>query len=129
MDIQIKVTGLEELEKQFSKAPHLVEKYAQEALKKSLAMFETDAKRLTPVDTGYLQGSIGSAMTGYRYVRGLTAGIGTNVQYAIYVERDTRAHHNVGQAHFMEQGAKNATPFVKQQFDKAMKKLASSLTK
>ncbi len=129
MNIQIKITGLEELERQFARAPHLVEKYAQEALKKSITMVETDAKRLTPVDTGLLQGSIGSVVHGYKYVRGLTAGVGTNVQYALVVETNTHAHHNVGQAHYMEKGADNAAPFIKKSLDEAMEKLSKSLAR
>ena len=51
----------------------------------------------TPVDTGRLRGSI-------TYEIDVDAGetvVGTNVEYAPYVEFNDKLHHNVGKAHFM----------------------------
>ncbi len=62
-------------------------------------------------------------------MRGLTAGVGTNVHYAIFVESNEGAKHRVGGAHFMERGGEASMPFIKSQFEKAMENLAGDLTK
>lgn len=49
---------------------------------------ESTAKRLCPVDTGRLRSSIRTT-TPYRSGSGLTVTIGTNVNYARYVEEGT----------------------------------------
>lgn len=48
-----------------------------------------------PVDTGRLRNSI------MHRVEGETAYIGTNVEYAPYVEFNDNAHHKVGKAHYL----------------------------
>lgn len=59
------------------------------------ARAETHAKKETPVDTGRLRNSIAHA------VKGDAAYIGTNVEYAPYVEfgtKRTKAHHMLKKA-------------------------------
>lgn len=124
--ISLRLTGLDNLQKNFSRSPELVELVVGQALANSIAMIETEAKRLTPVDTGLLRSSIGGAQ-GFSYVKGLTAGVGTNVKYAIFVELGN-GKHKVGQSHFMEDGAKNAMPYVEREFEKAMVELSEKLT-
>jgi len=51
---------------------------------------EALAKRLAPVDTGRLAGSIVTVQINVNGKPG--AGIGTNVEYALYVHNGTRAH-------------------------------------
>ena len=126
--ISVRFTGLENLEKGFAKTPRFLEAVVKVALKRSIGMVETEAKRLTPVATGLLRSSIGGVQ-GYSYVRGLTAGVGTNVQYAIYVEGSDRARHSIGQAHFMEQGVENSRKYIKSEFEKAMVLLANKIVK
>ena len=125
--VNLRFTGLEDLKNNFRKAPYFLEQVIGRALKKSIAMVETEAKRLTPVDTGLLRSSIGGVQ-GYSFIRGLTAGVGTNVRYAIYVE-EGRGSHRVGQSHFMSGGAKNASPYVEREFEKAMVELSNKLTR
>ncbi len=121
------MTGLADLQEKFKIAGDaMLIDVIQEALGKSIAMVETAAKRLTPVATGLLRSSIGGEQ-GFSFVRGLTAGVGTNVKYAIYVEMNDDARHTVGQAHFMEQGYKNSEQFVQAQFQGALEKLAKKL--
>lgn len=55
------------------------------ALRRGALIVEGEAKRLCPVDTGRLQGSITSDM-----VNDHTIAVGTNVEYASYVEYGTR---------------------------------------
>lgn len=125
--ISLKITGLTDLRGRFNKAPDFIEKVIGKALKNSIAMVETEAKRLTPVDTGLLRSSIGGTQ-GYSYIKGLTAGVGTNVKYAVYVNEGS-ASHKIGQSHFMEDGVKNATSYIKDEFKKAMITLSEKLTK
>lgn len=124
--ISVRFTGLTKLIENFDRAPDIVEKAVQKALGLSLASVEMEAKKRTPVATGYLQGSI-AGEGGYEYIRGLTAGAGTNVQYAVYVERNDKAHHNNGEAHYMEHGVQAAAPFIKEKFQDAMKEVAVAL--
>lgn len=124
--VSISITGLDSLEENFARAPEIVEASVGKALGLSLAEVEHQAKDRTPVDTGYLQGSIGGA-GGYSYVKGLTAGVGTNVQYAGYVEGNTKAKHKTGQAHYMQDGATAALPFIKEKFEAAMEEVAEAL--
>lgn len=124
--ISVTLTGLDSLIENFNKSPAIVEEAVQKALGKSLAYVEMEAKKLTPVDTGLLQGSIGGE-GGYEYIRGLSAGIGTNVVYAGYVEDNEKAHHKTGQAHYMEDGLKQAVPAIIEQFEGAMQDIAVQL--
>lgn len=124
--ISVKLTGLDTLRANFARHPEIVETAVTKALGLSLSAAEMEAKKRTPVDTGYLQGSIGGE-GGYSYVRGLTAGVGTNVQYAVYVEQSDKAHHKTGQAHYMEEGVEASLPFVKQKFEDAMTEIGEKL--
>lgn len=125
--ISITFTGLDSLIANFERNPEIVVEEVQEALGKSLAGVEMEAKKRTPVDTGLLQGSIGGE-GGYTFIKGLSAGVGTNVVYAGYVESNERAKHKTGEAHYMEHGALAAVPFIKEQFEAAMERIADKLT-
>jgi len=59
---------------------------AREVARRALFV-ESAAKQLTPVDTGRLRGSITMELT--RDSKGVVAYVGTNVEYAIYVEMGT----------------------------------------
>jgi hypothetical protein len=68
---------------------------------------EGHAKTDCPVDTGNLRNSITHAViddAGY---------VGTNVEYAPYVEFLDRFHHPVGKAHFLRDGATTHIPELK----------------
>lgn len=53
------------------------------------------AKLDCPVDTGNLRNSINHTQTEDMAI------VGTNVEYAPYVEYNDNAHHDVGKAHFL----------------------------
>ena len=135
MKLSIKVTGLDRLLKNLKQAPKFIEDEIGKALRLSIAMIETESKRLTPVATiessgysgGNLRSSIGGA-DGYLVIRGLTAEVGTNVRYAIYVHERTELRHIIGQAKFMEQGAKNSEKFIGDTFRGALEKVADLIT-
>lgn len=135
MQLSIKVTGLDRLLNNLKRAPKFIEDEVGKALRLSIAMIETESKRLTPVATpessgysgGNLRSSIGGA-DGYLVIRGLTAAVGTNVRYAIYVHERTELRHIIGQAKFMEGGAKNAEKFVSDTFKQALTKVSELIT-
>lgn len=60
---------------------------ANTIVRKAAFDLQTDAKRNTPVDTGYL---VGSAFV--RFESEQTAQIGFSAEYAIYVEKGTSPH-------------------------------------
>jgi HK97 gp10 family phage protein len=61
------------------------------ALARKAIQVERGAKRLCPVDTGRLRSSITHGLA--HDVIGLYAEVGSNVEYAIYVELGTRRAH------------------------------------
>lgn len=126
--LSIRFIGLERLQSRMNSAPKEIETQLSKALGRSIAMAETESKRRTPVDSGYLRSSIGGA-GGYQFVRGFTAGVGTNVNYAIYVHEKTGLRHPVGDAKFMEKGLKAAMPFIERELEKVAGKVALYITK
>ena len=62
---------------------------------------ERYAKADCPVDTGRLRNSISHAVD----EKEPAAYIGTNVEYAKYVELSDSMHHNTGKAHFLRDAA------------------------
>lgn len=61
------------------------------------------AKDDCPVDTGRLRNSIAHAVDGGENI----VYIGTNVEYAPYVEYGEKAQHTTGKAHFLRDAAAN----------------------
>lgn len=127
MKIGITVTGLKELNARFNEAPDIIEHEVAQALADSIAMVETESKRRTPVKTGLLRSSIGGE-EGFSFVRGLTAGVGTNVKYAIHVH-EGHGKHVTGERKFMEKGAEASELFISRVFDKAIKNVSEALAK
>lgn len=76
------------------------ERRKAEAIERALetigGLMERYAKQNCPVDTGNLRNSITNALDGTEAVI-----VGTNVQYAPFVEFDDRKAHVSGQAHFL----------------------------
>lgn len=67
---------------------------------------EGETKKLCPVDTGRLRNSITYDVA----EDGKSVRVGTNVEYAKYVEFDDRKRHVVGQAHFLRDGITKSIP-------------------
>lgn len=88
--LQVRIYGLEELERAMRKAPELVHREMHRAMTKSTMVVEEKTKRETPVDTGRLRASWNSRVEGFGTdIRGV---VGTKVFYAPYVEYGTRPH-------------------------------------
>ena len=81
---------------------------------------ETHAKRECPVDTGRLRGSISNTVSSGSV--DLSIYIGTNVEYAPYVEFIERYKHNEGtNAHFLRNAAANHNDEYKAIMEAAIK--------
>jgi hypothetical protein len=86
------------------KDPETVLRVTEQELYATANNIITDAKQLTPVDTGALRSSghvqLPTVVDGHVEVK-MGFG-GPAVSYATYVHEDLQAHHPVGQAKFLE---------------------------
>jgi len=87
MDIEITVTGPEEL---VYKLNQIASQDIEKALTKTAIAIENDAKYFCPVDTGELRASI------THEVENNEATVGTNLEYAPYVEIGTGIYSSKG---------------------------------
>ena len=130
----LKIDGLEELVQNFDKAPEEIFNEVHDALANSIAMAETESKRRTPVATGNLQSSIGANVgdentkSGFIFVKGLSAGVGTNVAYSVAVHEGHQKHNN-GERKFMEKGLEVSMNYIQGRFQKAFDNIAQFLAK
>jgi hypothetical protein len=93
---QLKVEGLDGLERAFRRAPDLTKSKVTTAMNQSLVRLQATAKSLAPVDTSRLRSSIliepvvwsGSEARGQ---------VGTNVEYAAHQEQGTGIYGPTGQ--------------------------------
>ncbi len=86
--VKIEFKGLSQILAKYQKLPEKVEYAIADGINKAAGIVEGSAKRLCPVDTGNLRGSIHvmkQAIPG----KDMKATIGTNVEYAPYVEFGT----------------------------------------
>ena len=92
-----------------------------EAVRKALMIcgnnWENHAKDLVPVDTGRLKNSLTHEMPNDN-----TVAVGTNVEYAQYVEFGEKATHRVGQAHFLRDAGLNNVDEYKNIIESELKK-------
>lgn len=126
--ISIQINGLEKLISNFKTAPDFMLKDIDKTFGRIEAMMETEAKRLTPVDTGLLRSSISGGMNHYSSISGLKLSFGTNLNYALRVH-EGRGQHKVGERLFMEGGAKNSIPFLEREMIALVERVAKHITK
>jgi HK97 gp10 family phage protein len=81
--LEVRINGLDKLLKKLDKLGGNIEQSTQKALLQGGAIFEAAAKANCPVDTGYLRDSI------HTESRKNVVTVGTNCNYAIYVEYGT----------------------------------------
>lgn len=84
-DVRVTIDGDEELARLLRQTGHRVTEAVKNAVSEAALVCESTAKRATPVDTGRLRSSIGVE----RREDGLSADVGTNVEYAPHVEYGT----------------------------------------
>ena len=91
MNIEVKTVGLDKLARRYSNAPQIMNEEIRLGLLRTLDQIELKVKRRIPSKTSRLKGSFGGA-TGWKWVRGRVASIGTSVSYSRYVDEGTRPH-------------------------------------
>jgi len=110
------IKGLEEFIKWADSIADEVEQEAIALVKKTAFQTEADAKKLTPVDTGTLRRSINTKIE----PDGLSAEVGTNVEYNFIVEYGTSKQ--TAQPYMNPAFVKNKEKFI-QGMEKIMKKV------
>lgn len=83
-NIQIKIKNLPQIRAAFAKAPRLMARNLDLAIRKTVITIEGDSKRNTPVRTGRLRSST------YSRFSSLKGEIGTNTDYDRFVHEGTR---------------------------------------
>ena len=86
--VSIEFKGLSQILAKYEKLPEKVETAIADGINTAAGIVERSAKRTCPVDTGHLRGSI-HIMKEAVPKTDMTATIGTNVEYAPYVEFGT----------------------------------------
>lgn len=120
--VDVKVTGLEDVQKSIKDLLFASPEDIKRGVLRVAMKIERQAKANVPVDTGRLRGSISENWTNSGKSRGdvdgkaaaedgvgqppvrrdtFTAVVGTNVEYAPFVEFNDKAQHEVGSAHFL----------------------------
>ena len=82
--ISVRITNLGAIRAAFNKAPVLMTRELDKAIKRSVFAIERDSKMRTPVDTGRLRASHRSTFTPLR------GELSTNTNYDVYVHQGTR---------------------------------------
>ena len=115
--VSIKFKGLSEILAKYSKLPENVEKGIASGINMAAGIVEGSAKRLCPVDTGNLRGSI--HIKKYASTDSLEATVGTNVEYAPYVEfgtgvrgASTNTNPNINVSYSSDHAGQVAQPYL-----------------
>lgn len=112
--IEVKISNLAQIKRAFGKAPQLTTKYVNAAIRLSIFQIESDSKRNTPVDTGYLRSSHQSAF------RDLYGELMPKAYYAIYVHEGT---YKMRARPFLLNAVKSNESYVQEQFTKGMQQV------
>lgn len=93
------------------------------ALRQETEIEATECKRRTPVDLGTLRASIHVEGPTFR-MRQVSCQIvagGSGAPYAIYVHEDLEAHHDNGEAKFIERPLKESAPHMAERIARRLK--------
>ena len=125
--IKVSIPNLAKVKSAFNKYPTFAAKEIQTALLKSLYEIQRDSRMATPVDTGRLRNSIGQAGgDGIFEVKKMSAEIGTNVKYAVYVHEGTS---RMPARPFLQQGVDRAMSKIKEYFKDAVENVHLAVSK
>jgi len=84
MQVKVRIENLDEVKAALKKAPYIVPKHINKAIKKSILLIQKESQTRTPVDTGRLRGS-------YEFkFSNLYGETEPTAEYAIYVHEGTR---------------------------------------
>lgn len=116
--VKIEFKGLSAILSKYQKLPEKVENAIVDGINKAAGIVEGSAKRLCPVDTGHLRGSI-HVMKGAIPGKDMKAIVGTNVEYAPYVEfgtgvrgEATNSNTKVAVSYKQDWAGQQAQPFL-----------------
>ena len=127
MNINITMQGAKKLRAAFKKSPMIVKEHLGIAMEKSAFQLEREIKPITPVDTGRLRASIGNeTREGVRQVSPFRTEVGTNVEYAHFLEWGTRF---MRARPYMSTGANKAIPEINRFFRQAAQDIVKEITK
>ncbi len=101
---EIKLEGFIELTNKLNKSISQISDTVQSALLDCSNDLQQKAQDLTPIDTGALRASAFTEAD--RQGENPSVIVGFEEEYAIYVHENLEAHHDVGQAKFLEQPLK-----------------------
>lgn len=121
---EVKLEGFVELTNKLNKSVSQISDTVQSALLDCGNDLQQKAQDLTPVNTGALKAS---AFTEAESGSNPSVVVGFEEEYAIYVHENLEAHHNIGQAKFLEQPLKeNSDKYVKYVRDKVQELIDKS---
>lgn len=86
--IDVKIEGVAELKKAFSKSPVIVANEMKDAIYSALLLLQGSAREFVPKDTSNLASQIRPQM-----INSLHGELNANTQYALYVHEGTRPHY------------------------------------
>lgn len=113
----VKLEGFVELTNKLNKSVSQISDTVQSALLDCGNDLQQKAQDLTPVDTGALRSSAFTESD--RQGKNPSVIVGFEEEYSIFVHENLEAHHNIGQAKFLEQPLKeNADKYVEYVRDK-----------
>lgn len=101
LEIKLTVPDLSNLIAMFDNAASILQTAVAPALYTKANKIMTEAKKLTPVDTGALRSS-GHVEPPVISGQSVEVALGFNTPYALYVHENLAAHHPVGQAKYLE---------------------------
>lgn len=122
---EIKLEGFIELTNKLNKSVSQISDTVQSALLDCGNDLQQKAVDITPIDTGALRASAFTEAD--RQGKNPSVIVGFEEEYAIYVHENLEAHHDIGQAKFLEQPLKeNSDKYVKYVRDKVQELIDKS---
>lgn len=115
--VSVTVNGLSALQAKVKKLPNRLAESLARGVNQAAGIVEGSAKRFCPVDTGNLRGSI--HINKRATPQDATASVGTNVEYAPYVEfgtgirgSETNTNTNVAVSYSSDRAGQVAQPYL-----------------
>jgi hypothetical protein len=127
--LEVTVTGVDQLIANVKNLANKSSDAALRALREESEVIMTEAKNLTPVDTGALRGS--GRVTATKEPGGaLSAQLmfgNASVDYALIVHENTTAHHDVGQSKYLEEPLNRSLPNLPDRISKRIGQILKGL--
>lgn len=109
MSFRVQVQGVDEALQDLQKLARKKPEEFKRGVVKFALLVQREAQRRTPVDTGALRNSATTRIQPDT-AHGFEVWVSFMVLYSIYVHEDLYAHHNVGEAKFLENAVRTMLP-------------------